>query len=218
MTIGQHLSEIEIVVRPDGRIGHRACFSISNYPHAFVVSLGNCTSGIDEVTVGITVFHIAIVASLLGICWIEGIRIGIVARQRILRQVAVGLLLQVLILRSAGKSSVVVVALVQVEAVQVVGHRTIVELRLRHWSSQATTVIRRVVALGNRIVAVDNLCTTGSCRIAEDGFCTSGKTTGRAGVNPAVLYIAVAAIDDTGRRERTRHAKVIDVATELAEQ
>ena len=49
----------------------------------------------------------------------------------------------------------IIVALVQIEAVQIVGHRTIVEGLFRHWGSNAATIVRSVVSLALLIVAVD---------------------------------------------------------------
>ena len=79
MAIGQHLSEVDIVVGPDGCIGHGGCSTHCHYPHALIVGLRYRTTGIDEVTVGITTFYIAHIAIL-------SIRLSrIVARERILR-------------------------------------------------------------------------------------------------------------------------------------
>ena len=203
MAIGQLLSEVDIVVRPYGRISHGACFSSSNYPHAFVVGLRNCTSGIDEVTVRITALHIAHVAIL-------GSRLSrIVARQRRFRQRAV-LVLQVFVLNGRTVENMIVVTLVEVEAVQVVSHRTVVEFRLRHRMSIAGSVVLRI-----RIVAVDSLLEVRVCR-SEDGLDATVRRT--AGINPAVLHVAITSVNHTSRGERTGDTEVIDTATELAEQ
>ena len=118
-----------------------------------------------------------------------------------------------------GSSSLTVVTLLQEEAVQVVGHLTVVELLFRHATCDAVTAVGGlVIACGGGIVTVLYLSRRADLvtRIAEDGIDIG--IGGGAGLHPAVLHIAVARIGDTGRGERAAGAEVVDMAAEVAEE
>ena len=91
--------------------------------------------------------------SLLIVQRIESIRVWIVPCNQVLRQRSVNLR-QILVLCTTGLL-LVVVTLVQIEAVQVIGYRTVVELLISHRSGNASTIIGSVVFLAFLIVAVD---------------------------------------------------------------
>ena len=123
--------------------------------------------------------------------------------------------------------SVVAVALIEVETVQVVGHLTGVEGMgiLADWRTvDAVCSVVSVLVGGGvvlLVVAVHYLnsplfVSFHSGRLTEHrlrglGFC-------RGGAYPAVFHIAVARLRDTGTCECAADAEVIDVAAESAEQ
>ena len=122
-------------------------------------------------------------------------RCSIVTRERCFRQFAVCTCFQVLVLHTTGQCSVVVVALVQIEAVQIIGNLTVVELCLCHRGGNASTIVGGIVVLSTWIVTVHYLRTFAVSRIAKDGTnATIGST---RGINPTVLYIAITRINDT---------------------
>ena len=123
-----------------------------------------------------------------------------------------------LVLR-AGRYLLVAIALVEVEAVQVVGHFAVVEGKVGLSLCHAMIGGIGLIGLAFLVIAVDNLYrlfagTSG--RLAEDGI--DAAVGSACGVDPAVLDIAVAGIHDSGTGELTGHAEVIDLAAELAEE
>ena len=102
------------------------------------------------------------------------------------------------------------ITLVEIEAIQIEGHRTVVELGLRHRMGIAGNIILCV-----RIVAVDSLLKVRICRSEDCLHTTVGST---CCINPTVLDIATTLVGDTGTSERARHTKVIDLAAEMGKQ
>ena len=217
MTIGQHLSEEDVVIGPDGVVLSIVCGV------ALVVALGDAASGVDEVTVFIVFLYIS-----------EGIvRLCLVATLLQLRLVVfvevVGI--PVLVIGMFGitiaritrryRGQVVVVTLVEVEAVEVIGHLTVIEGLERFLDGRSVIGIGgEAIAILSGIVAVDDLhgLVQGrvAVRVVEHRTYIGGRRS--RGVNPAVLDIACAIVHDTCRGEATLHAEVIDIAAELTEE
>ena len=116
----------------------------------------------------------------------------------------------------------VVVALAQIESIEVVGHLAVVEGAQRTLHSRATLGGARIV-IARGIVAVHDLRAIGASGRADDGVLSvlhrRGSLLSALGVHhPAVLGIAVALECHAGRGEGAGDAQVIDVAAECAEE
>ena len=216
VVIRQSLSEEQVVIRPDGVV--LAVGGVETY----VLVLGNRTSGIDVVSVGIAVFDVSegLVAGTLAVKRVDGVGGSVVLRLGFCGQgaVAIGAPESVrLIARLA--QCLVEVALVEVEAVEVVGHLAVVEGAERHLACAASVVRFYFIYIRFGIVAVHDLCSVGVRRVAEDGLYAGRALRGRvAALDPAVLHIASADIHDTCCGEVAGDAEVIDLAAEFVEE
>ena len=232
MTIGELLSEEDVIIRPDRHIvcrGHSiVALTARDSPHVDIGTLRHGATSIAVITVVEAVLHIAevwqrLTSSDFHVGLIDGIIIGIVARGHVVGQRTIGIGLQVLIGCTGLQVRTLIVALVQVEAIQVVGHLTIVEGLIRHLSGHTVRVARRhSVCVALRIVAVLYLYETSlvacrSGRVTEDG---TGRVEacGSRALHPAVLDITVTRLSDTCASERTGDTEVIDLTTEVSEQ
>ena len=115
------------------------------------------------------------------------------------------------------------ITLIQIEAVQVVGHRTIEEGRWVHTlryavgAAMISVLICSIVIL--HIIAVHDTVRSGvicHVRIVEDRFRGLGIRAGSS--HPAVLHIAATLFGNTGTGERACDAEVIHLAAEVAEE
>ena len=216
IAVVQRLSEEDIVVWPDGGIGDFVARLPRHHSHTHIVSFGNGTASIDKVTILITFLYIAHIAILrFVIC-------RIVACLQVLRQDAV-LPLQVLVLRYTGQCSMVVIAFVQIEAIQVISHGSIVELTFSHtrWDTVSACMVgifvRSVIFF--LIVTVhdaDRSLVCNICRITKYRF--RGLSRSICCANPTVLHITLTRFCYTSTCECTRHTEVIDIAAEATEQ
>ena len=213
--VGQLLSEEDVVVRPDGVetafYGFLLCSWIERLGiEAFVLRVRNSTASITEVTVlkafldildvvvaGRTKFDVVSVVSCL---WF------FLARY------------PVLVFNTRACTSAIVIALIQVEVVQVIGHGTVVELLVAHCLGKTVVIcVSCAVALVCLAIAVDNLLDVISgSRITEDSPYAACRCT--RGVNPAAFHIALSFICHTSASERTCDTEVIDITTEMTEQ
>ena len=181
---------------------------------AFVVAFGYEAAGIDEVTVLVVLLDVAegVVGLVLIACLLEARLVAAVE--------VVGIPVVVGIVGRHG-GQVVVVALVEVEAIEVVGHFAVVERLALLLDGIAMIIGMRYLGVGivGRIVAVDYLDEmrgAGTCRFVEDGM-YAGEVCARS-ADPAVLDVARTLVHDTSRGEAARDAEVIDVAAEGAEE
>ena len=196
--IGQHLSEVEVVIRPY-RI--EMADAISIHKRALILVLRYHTVSIAEVTIAVALLNITTIingACSIYVCntrrTVDSIILYIV-HCRWLRQCAVGIdSVERMRLTSTGLR--VVISLIEVEAVQVVCHRTVIEGSLRHRTCQAVSVIRGAVGKSLGIVAVDDLFAL-SCRVAKDSLDTCWEAAGSTGVDPAVLDITITGVGNT---------------------
>ena len=232
MAIGQCLSEEDVVIRPDRHEvggGHGiVALTRRDGPRMDIGAFRRGAIRIAEVTVVEAVLHIAEIRPRLTLSnfhlrHIDSVIIGIIACGHLLGQCAVGLRLQVLIRGTGLQVGSLIVTLVQVEAVQVVGHLTVVEGVVRHLTGHTVRAVRRhSVSVALRIVTVLNLYETSvvafrSGRVAEDGIdgiVHRSSTT----LHPAVLDIAITRLGDTGTGERACDTEVIDLTTEVSEE
>ena len=247
VVVVQGLSEEQIVVGPDGievgggdggdaRRGVGGLLLVD----ALVGRAGDAACGIAEVAVGEAVLHVLLYLVALGGAG------RYVARRAELRLVGIPLGLRlgegavgIGGIERVGRSLAdlpVVVALVEVEAVEVVGQGAVVE----GLGIQGAGLAVGVVAGGHDVagcrgvvepriavhiavqeeVGVHYLPLAGGGGIAEDGIhlrCTVRQTGGSA-LHPAVLHVALALVGYASRGERAGDAEVIDIAAEVAEE
>ena len=120
----------------------------------------------------------------------------------------------------------VVEPLVEVEAVEVVGHLAVVECLFAHcpWGARGVHLRREFsggrVDIGDGVVAVDNLVGVArviTCGCAKHGADALVHRRGGA-LRPAVLDVAVARVGNTCRGERTGDSEVVDLSAEVAEE
>ena len=233
VAVGQLLTEEDIVVGPDGRpavfLLLIAIFILDlSLPIAFILVGRDDTTSIAEV---------AVLEAVLDVCKTNFLSID-VARRAVVRVAIVVLhvLKHWLVVIADGevtvshlaltrRNSLVAVAFVQVEVVQVVGKFTVVESMFGHWRRLAGRVIAGSAGIVGTlvvvvVVAVDSLVDVVADRIAatEDCLGAGGKTAGRTGLHPAALHIASTRVGHAGAGERTCDAQVIDAAAEVTEK
>ena len=217
VAIGEALSEEQVVVGPDGMI---SLTQYNIFVQTDILVLRNCSIGIDEVTIGIAVLDIA---KELG-CSIEridGILWCVVLRYWSCRQSAIGISREVCVFLIARSTECLVeVALVEVEAIEVVGHLAVVECLERHLAGIAMSIGGFAVLVGLWIVAVDNLLARrvfGIVGITEDGLhCVINSWCFT--VYPTVLDIACTSIHKACAGECTGDTKVVDFTAEALEE
>ena len=118
----------------------------------------------------------------------------------------------------------IVIPLIQIETIQVVGYRTVIEGCIRHRRSIAGSVANRIrvcLCLRLLIVTVHHLLALRGRWRSQNSLTV--ESTGSTGVNPAVLHISlilsgVILVGNTCGTERTRNTKVIDITAEVIEQ
>ena len=223
MSVVQGLTEVDIVVGPDrcivGYIHLLIANSLLHYPDTLIDIVRNSTFCIDVVTISKAVLYIAVKLLSIFLQRIVSVSLRIVARSHILWQTAVSICLQILIrlLGTLPCAIVVVVALVQVEAIQVVGHLTIIERTVGHHAGIASGMRCLTVGIAFGIVAVLNLCSLIIRRVAKDSLYSIIYCSGRT-LYPTVLYKALTRIGYAGTSKRTSDTEVIDLTAELVEQ
>ena len=184
------------------------------YPHALVDILRYGTIGIAVVTIGIAVFNIT-TSSIDAVDTRRAIgRIAAVVLGLRIRQSSISID-GIILVGSTRRGHLIVISLVEVEAVEVVAHRTVVEGCLAHRNGESVIVIRLLVVQRFGIVAVYALVSA-CCGITKDGMNTAIRRTSR--IDPAVLYITATRISNTCRGERTCHTEVIYITAEVAKQ
>ena len=189
---------------------------------SLVVVIGYRTAGVDEVAIGKALLDITAQGYLAFLTFqrVEGIVGRIVGIANIRGERAVDVCLPIVVLLAGNKICAVVVALVQIESVEVVGHLTVVERLVGHYAGIASVAgsgqIETFIAL--RVIAVHYLGACSVRRVTEYGIVFGfGRRCGSA-LYPAVLHITAASLGHAGTGERAHDTEVVNTAAEVVKQ
>ena len=120
----------------------------------------------------------------------------------------------VILIVCARCASMIIVTLIEIEAIEVIGNSTIIEVLFRHRTCDAMCLIRsNLIGIRVEIITVDDLLVTVSRGLSKDGTDTIWETCCLIALNPTILHITVTRISHTSGSERTHDTKIIDTAT-----